>query len=59
MVQSRQPHGHVQGTAADMGLDAGGTLDDINQPLANNCEHAHTLPENPIPRRVLPGPASA
>ena len=58
MVQPRQPHRHVEGAAADMGLDAGGTLDDINQPFANYCEHGHTLPENPVPRRVLPGRAS-
>ena len=53
MVQPRQPHRHVEGAAADMGLDAGGPLDYINQSFANNCEHDHTLPENPLRRRVL------
>ena len=53
MVQPGQPHRDVQGAAADVGLDTGGALDNINQALTNNCEHAHTLPENTARRRCV------
>jgi hypothetical protein len=27
-------------------FDSGGALDNVDEAFANNCEHAHTLPED-------------
>ncbi|MDQ0862882.1 hypothetical protein [Arthrobacter globiformis] len=55
--QAGEPDGDVERAAAHMGFDSGAALDHVNEALADNSEHGHTLPENAARRSGSPQPA--